>query len=316
MSGDVSSIPLVAAQRHAGIQAITVADFLKRPIPPRALILDPVLPEQGLAMLFAQRGIGKTHVALSMGYAIASGGSFLRWRAPRPRQVLFVDGEMPASAMQARIAAIVAGAAQQPPDPKYFRLITPDLLPIDVAIPNIAKRAGQEMIDGAMEDADVLILDNLSALARGLRENEADDWFPIQEWLLSLRRAGKSVVIIHHAGRAGSPRGTSKREDVLDTMISLRRPDGYSSEEGARFIVELTKARGVHGLEARPFEARLETIDGAAKWTARDIEDEQEARVMTLSEDGMSVREIATETGIPKSTVHRIVRRAALESAR
>ena len=40
-------------------------------------------------------------------------------------------------------------------------------------------------------------------------------------------------------------------------------------------------------------------------WTTRELEDAR-ARVQTLLDDGLSVREIADETGIPKSTVHRI----------
>jgi RecA-family ATPase len=47
-------------------------------------------------MLYGQRGLGKTHVALGIAYAVASGGAFLRWRAPVPRRVLYVDGEMAA----------------------------------------------------------------------------------------------------------------------------------------------------------------------------------------------------------------------------
>ncbi len=32
-------------------------------------------------------------------------------------------------------------------------------------------------------------------------------------WLLDLRRRKIAVVIVHHAGRSGEMRGTSKRED-------------------------------------------------------------------------------------------------------
>lgn len=51
----------------------------------------------------------------------------------------------------------------------------------------------------------------------------------------SHRRAGRSIVLVHHAGKGGAQRGTSKREDVLDTVIALRRPTDYSADQGARF---------------------------------------------------------------------------------
>ena len=68
-----------------------------------------------------------------------------------------------------------------------------------------------------------------------------------QRWLLSLRRRGVSVLFIHHAGKGGQQRGTSRREDILDTVIALRRPHDYSPKEGARFEVHLEKARGLYG---------------------------------------------------------------------
>jgi hypothetical protein len=45
-------------------------------------------------MLYASRGARKTHVALGIAYAVATGSAFLKWWAPRARRVLPVDGEM------------------------------------------------------------------------------------------------------------------------------------------------------------------------------------------------------------------------------
>jgi putative DNA primase/helicase len=139
-----------------------------------------------------------------------------------------------------------------------------------------------------------------------IRDNDAESWGPIQEWLLKLRRRGISVFVVHHAGKGGQQRGTSRREDVLDTSISLRRPADYAPAEGARFEVHLEKARGLYGDAAKPFEAKLETSEGIAVWTTRELDDVNRARVQALLDDGLSVRDIADETGIPKSTVHRI----------
>jgi RecA-family ATPase len=56
-------------------------------------------------MLYAWRGVGKTHVALGIGFAVASGGTFLGWQATAPRRVLYLDGEMPGASLQSRLAA-------------------------------------------------------------------------------------------------------------------------------------------------------------------------------------------------------------------
>jgi putative DNA primase/helicase len=44
------------------------------------------------------------------------------------------------------------------------------------------------------------------------RENEAESWSPVADWVLHLRRRGIAVILIHHGGKNGQQRGTSKRK--------------------------------------------------------------------------------------------------------
>jgi len=287
---------------------VDVGEFLARNIPPREMLLDPIIPAQGLALLYSMRGVGKTHVALGIAYAAASGGHFLRWSAPRPRRVLYLDGEMPAKSMQDRIASIVAGAEQEPPSPEYLRFITPDFQ--EDSFPDLASEDGQAAIEPHLEGVDLVIVDNLSTLCRYGRENEAESWGPVQTWILSLRRRGISVLLVHHANKNGGQRGTSRREDVLDTVIALSRPEGYTSEEGARFEVHLEKARHIVGDEAKPFESRLDVRDGASYWTTRGLEDVELQQVVDLTADGESVCEIADKLDLSRSKVQRLRERA------
>jgi putative DNA primase/helicase len=112
------------------------------------------------------------------------------------------------------------------------------------------------------------------------------------------------VLIVHHADKGGQQRGTSRREDVLDTSISLRRPEDCTAAQG--FEVHIEKGRGVFGDDAKPFEACYEIRGNAAVWTTRDMEDVKIARVRALASDGMSVRHIASELGMTKSRVQRL----------
>jgi hypothetical protein len=59
----------------------------------------------------------------------------------------------------------------------------------------------------------------------------------------------------HKCSGEANERGTSRRDDALDTVIALRRPADYSPEEGARFEVHIEKARTLAGEGAIPFEA-------------------------------------------------------------
>jgi putative DNA primase/helicase len=285
------------------LKPFDVAEFLALKIPPREMLLAPILPEKGLTMVYAPRGVGKTHVAHGIGFAVATGGLFLRWAAPKPRRVLVVDGEMPGSELQKRLGEIIAGAAIKPA-PGAFNLLPADL--VEGGVGNLADPKVQAALDPWLDGIELLILDNLSTLTSVLRDNDQESWGPIQEWLLRLRRRGISALLVHHAGKGGTQRGTSRREDVLDTSISLRRPSDYVATEGARFEIHIEKGRGIHGADAKPFEAKLEVRNGACLWTMRDIEDVAAARVAALLEDGLSLRDIELETGIKKSTVHNI----------
>ena len=203
------------------LKILNAAELLTTKFPPRNLIMSPWLPEKGLTMIYAPRGVGKTWVALGIAHAIASGGQFLRWRAPSPKRVLYIDGEMPMSLLKERYAMVVAAAMAEAPE-QNFRMLAADYQ--QDGLPDLADPDTQKIYDSVVADADLIILDNYSTLARALKENEADSFGPVQGWLLAQRAAGRSVLAVHHAGKAGAQRGTSKKEDTLDSVLSLSRP--------------------------------------------------------------------------------------------
>ena len=143
-------------QKKSRLIPIDIGAFLALKIPPRRLLLDPWLPEQGLAMIYALRGVGKTYVALSIAYAVASGGRVLKWSAPEPKRVLYIDGEMPANTMQERLANIALASEKQPPNPSYFKLITPDLL--EAGIRDLSTFEGQADINQYLDDFDLIVI--------------------------------------------------------------------------------------------------------------------------------------------------------------
>lgn len=294
----------IPAYASNGLVALTGAELLSRVFPPRELLLAPFLPSKGLAMLYAERGIGKTWTALNIAHAIAGGGDFLRWQATKPSPVVYIDGEMPASALKDRYAAIVAEASFDAPE-NNFRLVAADLQPD--GLPDLADPAAQRFYDSVIANADLIVVDNLSTVCRSVRENEADSWGPVQSWCLRQRAAGKSVLLIHHAGKGGGQRGTSRKEDVLDSVISLKRPIDYDASQGARFEVHFGKARGFWGDDAAPFEAKL--VEG--KWVIGEVAtDDSSETIRTLKEGGATIREIAERIGLPRSTVADRLKRA------
>ncbi len=287
-----------------------LGDFMRLDMPPRELILDPILAERSLAMIHAWRGVGKTWVTLSLALAIAGAGTCFRWQSPRPRRVLLIDGEMPAVALQNRLALLIRGAAPplSPEAGDNLQIIASDRQ--GGGLPDLASPKGQRAIAQAVEAADVVILDNLSTLF-GIRENEADDFAAVNNYLISIRRAGKSVVVIHHQGKGGQQRGSSRKEDVLDLVLALKRPDDFDPAEGARFLVEVEKARGLMGDALKTFEARLTVIDNAARWAFSDPVDPLLEDVRLLLAGGKTQRQIAVAIDKSVGLVNKLVRRVS-----
>ncbi len=262
-------------------------------------------------MIYAPRGLGKTYVALGIACAVAAGNSFLNWQANTPRGVLYIDGEMPANLMQTRIQSIITSQSATLVAP--FKLLTPDLQ--DRWLPDLASYPDQMNLDPYLDDVELIIVDNISTLCPNTKENDADAWAPVQEWALRMRANNRSVLFIHHAGKGGHQRGTSKREDILDSVLALHQPEDYKPSEGAKFEVHYKKARGFYGEEAKPFTAQLETLeDGNLQWTCSPAKPSTYQQVIEMTEAGCRQQDIADKLNINKSNVCRYVQRAKQEN--
>lgn len=284
------------------LHTVSVDELLSLDLPPREMLLEPFLPTQGLVMIVAKRGVGKTHIALGIAYAVASGGTFLKWTAPQPKKVLYIDGEMPAVLMKERLL-IISTMGLPKPASEFLQLLTPDLQ--SSRMPDLSQKAGRDAIESLLENIDLVVIDNISCLFRSGSENESDSWQEAQEWALDLRKKGKSVLFVHHAGKSGNQRGTSKREDILDSVIILKHPDDYKSEEGARIEIIFDKSRHFSGEDTRSFQAHLKTDDNSIwRWELSDApKEEQIIQMAFLKRKGLTIKEIMKETGLTKSQI-------------
>ena len=138
-----------ALTKQHGLVALDMSEFLSMQIPDRGYLLSPILPVQGIGILYTPRGVGKTFAALSVAVAVASGGAVFIWRGPMPKKTLYVAGEMPATSMQSRLSSLVGGMAIPPQALKNLSLITPDLQPC--AMPDLSTPNGQAMIEPLLQ---------------------------------------------------------------------------------------------------------------------------------------------------------------------
>jgi hypothetical protein len=280
---------------------IAAPDLCAADLPERETILDPILSAKSLALLYGPRGLGKTFLALGIAWAAASGGSFLGWRAARPHRVVYVDGEMAAIDMKRRLQLF--GAA-----PPTLDFMLADLHP--GALPDLARSDGQHSLMDAWGLPDLVVLDNLSSLA-GFQGGDPDDWNSLQRFLILQRRLGRAMLLVHHANKKGFQRGTNRREDVLDLVMAMRRPDDYAARDGARFEIHFDKARGLFGGAVDPIEARMETGGSdAVRWSYRPVRDKALDRAAGLLADGTSIAGMARQLGVSRTEGYRLRDRA------
>ena len=263
------------------------------------MLLAPILPERSLAMLYAPRGIGKSWLGLTIGLAVASGGSVLRWSAPKPRRVLLVDGEMMLCDLQARLNLILAGLGTA------FRMTDFVCLPPTTlnGASNLSSGEGQQELERHLDGVDLLILDNLSTLLATGSEGASDAWLPMQNWLLKLRRQRRRCASDPSCGVNGRQRGTSRREDALGYSNRPAASGGLFARTRRTVRSPHRKSPGFGGRRGRRRSKRpwscctTEAGNAAIRWMARDLKPSVFEQAAALFQEGRSVRQVRMLSG-------------------
>lgn len=299
----------VGASKKKALVSLNISEFLQLKLPSAGVVLGEWFTEKSLTMIHAWRGLGKTWFTLSLSYSIACGEQFLKWPVAKPRRVLYLDGEMQASTMQNRLA-LITGMFDSEPAEGFFSILTADLQ-TERGMPDLSTLEGQFEIDDVIQqrNPEIIVIDNLSCLARSGRENEGESWLCIADWALRMRREGRSVIFVHHSGKSGAQRGTSKREDILDNVIALKKLPDADAAKGAAFEVHFEKSRHTNGTDVNTMEVELVTDERKGlRWAFKDSESGRKDRIQEMVSNGMSYQEIAQELNVSKSTVFRSLR--------
>ena len=226
---------------------ISQSQLSKEDIPKRKYILSEWMPEDSFGMIYANRGVGKSWFCMTLAVAIAKGDpTFLGWEIHNKHSVLYIDGEMAKIELKERFDQLTDNNLNN-----LFLLSSETLYrdgkPICLDEPN-----EQEAIDNALSQLEaknsrpqIIILDNLSTLRKGINENDNNDTEKLIEWLISLRHRQYSIILVHHAGKSGQQRGASKIEDPMDYVIKLEQTKDKNQfiHEGAYFDFSFDKIR-------------------------------------------------------------------------
>jgi hypothetical protein len=200
---------------------LTGMHWLTRDIPEPDFMLGELLSTTSRSELIGPTGIGKTNVLIAMALAVADGHDFLHWRGcGKPRQVLYIDGEMSRRLTKKRLADAARRHGSMPPT--FHCLNREDFQDL----PPLNTENGQKFIDAAIEaisGADCVIFDNVQALLSGDMKDE-EPWQQTLSWIRDLTRRGVGQIWAHHTGHDETHGyGSKTREWQLDTVALLER---------------------------------------------------------------------------------------------
>lgn len=251
-----------AVMTTAGLLVENAGTFLAQQFPEREALVAPWLRQRQNSLLYAPSGIGKSFLAWSIALAVSGGGSLGLWKAPKPRKVLFVDGEMDAQDLWERLKgmldaapAIDVGAVK-----RNLELLARQRQKPGIEFPDLDKADGRAAVLGIARTlrAELVVLDNFSTLCAVDEENAASSWNGMQHFLIALKQEGVASLLVHHSRKGGrekdSYRGTSKMGVVFDTILRLEEPpDTQRPADGsAAFKLTFEKVRAKRDKSTEP----------------------------------------------------------------
>ena len=300
----IAKIPLVTSEKMVLIPADELKNYR---LPPSLPCWDERILNQQIGMLFGPRGMGKTWCALGLAVSMSTGSSFLGLAPKHPLRVSYLDGEMTFSTVCSRCRAIAKSLGTQLNG--NLRFFTPDTY--SGVLPAVNDPNDHFIFDELLGDEwDVLFIDNYSAWSSSGSES-GEAWKPFMKWMANLKRKGKTVIVVHHTGKNGEQRGTSRHEDALDFSISLRPVE--TDDGSLSFSLIWKKARHLSPDDSAPITATMnQDDDGQLHWTHVDglPIDKRLQRMRNLLAKGMSYAEIGKKLNVNKSTVSRALKRA------
>ena len=292
---------------------VSYTDLLTMELPERPRYL-PWLPAAGNVMVFGPRGVGKTFFQLALTASLASGTDLWGWKVEQPVGVLYIDGEMHMKELRDRLTSLMNVPPAAPLEFLTSQMVYERCGGRDLVLTAEVMRQEVSKILDAHPEIKVLILDNVSCLFSGLNEDSKQDWEPINAWLIRLRHRGLTTVLVHHAGKSGQQRGTSGREDSLDTVIQLSLPAGYDPREGCHFELHFTKCRSVQGDAVTSLDVHLQTINGKSQWGVKPVEVSKLDLARRLVMEGVSSpSDLAEELGVTKGYASKLLKKLKLE---
>ncbi len=235
-------------QKRERFKLVPVSEMAQRP-PPK-WIVEGLIPQADIAMIYGDSGAGKSFVALDLAFSVANGYTWFN-RATRMGTVIWIAAEA-AGAMRNRSKAYQLARGADLPKTDLW------IIEQNLSLMN------KEDADGLLfaldqKEPSLIIVDTLAAASGGANENSGEDMNKVLDNCRMLHEAtGALVLLIHHTGKDASKgaRGWSGIKAAMHTEINVS-----TCENSTIRIMESTKQRDSIDGEQFPFKLQVVPLD-------------------------------------------------------
>lgn len=238
----ITAPPLNQIQR-----AFSLLDTLD--IPPQKWIVEDIIPEASVNVLYSSAGVGKTFIAPYLCMCVATGKPWLGHPVIQS-PILWVDGDMGHQNCMRRLRMIAKGIDIN----LQSKTFDDDLIknthimtaqtwkPNGMEQPNLYTGTGLDRIQAYVQTygIGVTVFDTMRMFTMGMRENDSDQVSDMFHRLKNFRdETGCSVLLLHHANKGGAQwRGSTDIPCDIDLMLSLEK-----NKDTGEYIIQTPKMR-------------------------------------------------------------------------
>jgi KaiC/GvpD/RAD55 family RecA-like ATPase len=304
------------------LKVLSLGELLDTKFPEREDLITPWMKQGESALIYAAPGVGKSMFVTTLALAVAGGGKLNDWTFPKPRKVLFWDGEMFVDELQDRARVLmptIAGLDYEAVR-KNFRLAARQHQEPDISFPDIAKEEGRKDILEMSKGCDLVVLDNLSTLATVEDENSAAAFNDVVLMLSKLKQYPTACILVHHSNKANTDaRGSSKVTATFEVKMKLDRWDDPKNRGNTAFKLEWEKYRRQKTTDIKNSCMWLEGDDGGdLMWQTKGDPDSEIDKLIRLARSGeyCTQGELAKALGFSTGKLSDLINKAFLDPSR
>lgn len=311
--------PIVSGDIRQYAYTLTELEAMKIEKP--KLLIKPWLREGETNIFYGKAGVGKSLLALLMGYLLGvkeKDHDIGEWQIKGNTGCVYIDGELGLNEMKERLEQYKWMGIQE----KRWEMKTFSLPHVQLESGqefNLAKREKQQEIIKFLKDNPeykFLILDSVSTVFGLENENDNSEWNKkVNPFLKDLRALGVSHIIVHHAGKMGTLRGASAMGAMAHNIFKLEDHAGKQKGE-AWFTVDNNEKQRAAGSGFEKFGIHFMEYDGeGTTWqitggNGTGNEEKLNKIMVDILRDEMRTKDIAQKYGCKPPYVSMVKKKA------